>query len=96
MFRRKVADLRDVLNLALRQQGLETPLRQCRLIESWGMVAGHVAEQHTLNKYIRNQTLHVQVDSPALRQDLSMRRTELARQLNAAAGAFIISDIHIY
>ncbi len=35
MFRQKVESLRDVLLRTLREQGLETPLKQKRLVEAW-------------------------------------------------------------
>ena len=40
MFRRKVESLADVINKLLRDEGLETPLKQKRLIDSWELVAG--------------------------------------------------------
>ena len=40
MFRRKVQPLDDLLNQFLRQEGLESPLLQKRLIAAWDTVAG--------------------------------------------------------
>lgn len=87
----------EVINELLRQEGLETPLLQKRLIDSWGSVAGPTVEKYTVNKYIRNQTLFVKISNPALRADLSMMRSQLVRRLNAqAGGGMIIADIKIY
>ena len=77
----------------LREQGLETPLQQKRLVEAWPQIAGPVAERYTLNTYIYNQTLFVRLSSPALRSDLSMRRQELVTQLNQYVGSQVITDI---
>ncbi len=77
----------------LRANGLETPLLQKRLMEAWPDVAGPVIQRYTLNTYIRNQTLYVQLASPALRADLSMRRMEYVAKLNAFVGSQIIIDI---
>ena len=41
MFRRKVQNIGDLLAQYLRQEGLETPLLQKRLIASWEEVTGH-------------------------------------------------------
>lgn len=93
MFKRSVQSLHDVILQSLRQNGLETPLLQRRLVEAWPTVAGDVIARYTTGAYIRNQTLFVQLRSPALRADLSMRRTEFIEKLNHAVGSRIIYDI---
>lgn len=93
MFRRKTESLKDILLRALREQGLETPLQQKRLIDSWPEVAGPVIARYTLNTYIYNQTLYVRLSNPALRSDLSMMRQELVKKLNAVVGEQVITDV---
>lgn len=77
----------------LREQGLETPLMQKRLVEAWPEVAGPVVARYTLNTYIYNQTLFVRLSNPALRSDLSMMRGELVKKLNDVVGEQVITDI---
>lgn len=77
----------------LRMQGLETPLLQKRLVESWPEVAGEVIARYTTGVTIYNQTLFVRISVPALRQDLSMRRMEFVQKLNEYVGAQVITDI---
>lgn len=77
----------------LREQGLETPLMQKRLMEAWPEVAGPVVARYTLNTYIYNQTLFVRLSNPALRSDLSMMRGELVKKLNDVVGEQVITDI---
>lgn len=96
MFRRDIQTLADILAQCLRHDGLETPLQQRRLIDSWGKVAGRAVERYTGEKFIRNQTLFVKILNPALRADLSMMRERLVKNLNVEAGASIISDIKFY
>ncbi|MBR5930123.1 MAG: DUF721 domain-containing protein [Prevotella sp.] len=96
MFKRDIHDVSELVNVFLRQNGLETPLLQRRLIDSWGKVAGKVIERYTEEKYIRNQVLYVKLSRPALRSDLSMMRTDLVNRLNQEVGAKIIIDIRFY
>lgn len=96
MFRRDVQSLKDVLNLYMRRNGLETPLLQRRLIDSWPQVAGPGVAAYTGEKFIKNQTLFVKIKNPALRADLSMARQQLVRQLNNAVGSMVIADIRFY
>ncbi|MCH5309869.1 MAG: DUF721 domain-containing protein [Prevotella sp.] len=93
MFRRDVQNLKDLILRNLRAQGLETPLLQKRLVDSWQTVAGEVITRYTQNLYIRNQTLYVHLTNPALRADLSMQRQEFVRKLNEHVGSQVIADI---
>ena len=93
MFRRDVKNIKDLILNNLRQQGLETPLLQKRLVEAWPVVAGETISRYTLNTYIMNQTLYVRLSVPALRTDLSMRRQEFVARLNEYVGNQVIADI---
>ncbi len=93
MFRRKTETLRDVVLKLLRDQGLETPILQKRLVEAWPTVAGEAVARYTTGAYVYNQTLFVRLSSPALRADLSMQRQQYVRQLNEAVGERVITDI---
>lgn len=96
MFRRDVMTISDVLQNYLRQNGLETPLQQRRLIESWEKVAGKVVARYTENIFIKNQTLFVKILNPALRANLTMMRQRLVKNLNVEAGGSVIADIRFY
>ena len=93
MFRRDVKDIKSLILRNLRQQGLEMPLLQKRLVEAWPVVAGEAIGRYTLNAYIMNQTLYVRLSVPALRADLSMRRQEFVALLNEYVGNQVIADI---
>jgi len=96
MFRRKVRSLGELLPELLRNEGLETPLLQRRLIASWDAVVGTPIAAYCGVKFIKNQTLFVKLDNPALRADLSMNRSILVRRLNEQVGAQVIADIQFY
>lgn len=97
MFKKDVKSLADVLQKALRQGGLETPLNQKRLIDAWDTIMGPAITKYTGEKFIKNQTLFVKITNPALRQDLSMMKTQIVKRLNETVGAgLIISDVRMY
>ena len=96
MFKQQPQALSEILQQFLREQGLEIPLRQKRLIDAWEKVTGATVARYTGEKFIKNQTLHVKITSPALRHDLSMMRSQLVKRLNAEVGAMIIADVRIY
>ena len=95
MFKQQPKAISDILQQLLREQGLETPLRQKRLIDAWEKVTGATVARYTGEKFIKNQTLHVKITSPALRHDLSMMRSQLVKRLNAEVGAMVIADVRI-
>lgn len=96
MFKRDVKSLSDLLQTVLRKEGFETPLLQRRLVASWDAVVGSTISRYTSDKFIKNQTLFVKINNPALRQDLSMMRQKLVQRLNSQVGSFIISDIKFF
>ena len=83
----------DIINQFLRQEGLETPLNQYRLIERWRDVVGESVANYTGEIYIRNQTLIVKIKSSALKNELMMMRSDLVKKLNNSVGAQVISEI---
>lgn len=83
----------DVIRQLLRQEGLETPLNEYRLVESWKDVVGPAISKYTTNLYIKNQILYVHLSSSVLRQELMMGREMLVRNLNAHVGAQVIANI---
>ena len=95
MFKQYPQNITDITQQFLRENSLETPLLERRLIASWTEIVP-IAADYTDKVDIRNQTLWVKLSAPALRNDLQMQRTEIARQLNAKVGAFIIKDIRFY
>lgn len=96
MFRKNVKNLSDVLNQCMRQNGLETPLLQKRLVDAWDSVMGPGIATYTGDKFIKNQTLFVKITNPALRNDLSMMKSSIVRNLNNAVGTMVIADVRIY
>jgi predicted nucleic acid-binding Zn ribbon protein len=96
MFRKEVKSIDELLKRFLREEGLETPLLQQRIVSAWDTVAGTAVARYTGEKYIKNQVLFVKILNPALRQDLSMMRAQLVRRLNEAVGASVITDVHIF
>ncbi|MEG1564360.1 MAG: DUF721 domain-containing protein [Bacteroides sp.] len=77
----------------LRQESLESPLNEQRLIDAWAVVLGPAIASYTSGLFIRNQVLYVHLTSAALRQELMMGRELLVRNLNQKVGATVITNI---
>ena len=96
MFRRNSILIKEVIMKNLREQGLETPLLQKRLIDAWPVVMGEAIAALTGDLYIRNQTLFVHLNNPALRMELSMQRQDVVRRLNEHVGSQVIADVRFH
>lgn len=93
MKRTNTEPIGDLLRQYLRQQGLESPLNEYRLMQGWAHVMGPIVARYTRDLSIHNQTLYVQLSSPTVRQELTMQRRELVERLNAYVGAQVVCDI---
>lgn len=96
MFKRHPQQLDDIVAVLLRRQGLETPLKERRLVDAWEQVAGPIAARYTREKFLKNQTLFVHLVNPALKANLQMERSRLVARLNQEVDAQIITDIRFY
>lgn len=96
MFRRDVQSISDLLNMYLRREGLETPLLQKRAVDAWDTLMGPSIARYTGKKFIKNQTLFVQILNPALRQDLTMMRSRIVKRINETVVSQVIVDVRIY
>lgn len=95
MFKKHPEQIRSLVQSIIRQNGLETPLLEKRILDSWDEVAGSVIARYTTEKFIRNQTLFVRIQNPALRSELSMMKTDLINKLNWKVGARIVYEIRL-
>ena len=93
MERRKSEAIGNVLQRFLREEGLETPLAQYRVIQAWSQVAGKAVANATTELYIKNQTLYARLTSAVLRSELMMQRQALAYALNQYVQAQVITDV---
>ena len=96
MRRSKPESIKDILQRFLREQGLETPLNEYRAIKVWPEVAGPAIARLTGDVSFRGGTLYVKITRPALRQDLSLGRTQLIKKVNDAVGAQVVQNIVFY
>lgn len=93
MKRTEASSIGDLIRHYIRQESLETPLNEHRLIKAWPEVLGPVINSYTKELFIKNQVLYVHLTSAVLRQELMMGRSILVRNLNQKVGAQVITDI---
>jgi predicted nucleic acid-binding Zn ribbon protein len=92
MKRNNAEQIGKLIQQFLRQESLESPLNEQRLLDAWPQILGPTIASYTQNLYIKNQTLYVHLTSAAL-QELMMAREKLVRSLNQKVGATVIVNI---
>jgi len=85
--------LSDVIRQVLKEQHLDKPLNEKRLIDAWPLVLGNNIVQYTSELSIKNRILYVSLTSSVLRHDLFLSREQIKNSLNKQVGVEVIVDI---
>lgn len=87
--------LKEVLEKMLEVYKLKGKLNQSRIKSLWEEMMGPSIVKHTTNIKIRRQRLYVDIDSAALRQELSFGRTKILKMMNQELGEQYLEDVII-
>lgn len=93
MKRSGLKSITELVRETCREEGLETPLNEYRLIQAWSQLLGSGVRAYTKDLFIKNQVLYVTLTSSVLRQELMMNRRALVQRLNAHVKAQVITNI---
>lgn len=93
MKRQEARSVGEILNELLKLQHLDQKLNETKLIHSWPQVVGPAIARYTTQLYINRNVLYVQLSSAVVRNELSMCRSILIRQLNNTVGTTVIQNI---
>lgn len=85
--------IKEAIRQLLERYQLAGKINELNLIASWEKIVGSLITKHTKKLRIYNKILFVEVDSAALRSELTYARSKLMKQLNKEAGAEVITDI---
>lgn len=89
----KAKSLGELLESLVDRLGIRRELDEAEIIETWAAVAGPEVNAVTETAWIKSGKLYVKITSPARRQQLHMRRTELRERVNLEMGKEVISEI---
>lgn len=96
MRRTEIQSIGELISQMLRENGLERPLMERRVIAAWPEVLGPLVASYTGEISINNGVLYVHIKSAPLRQELFNCRFQLVAKLEKAVGAEgLIRDIRL-
>jgi predicted nucleic acid-binding Zn ribbon protein len=81
--------IRDLLN----SYKLTSRFDEATLINSWERIAGKPIAKRTKKLYIRNKVLFVELDSPSMKHDFSLHKSQVLDLFKKEFGPNIITDI---
>ena len=93
MRQQKAENIGLLVRQFLREEGLETPYNEYRLIQSWSEVMGETIARYTRDLQIRNRVLYVRLTSSVVRNELMIGRRSFVQRLNQHVGAQVIENI---
>ena len=85
--------LGEIIQDFLKQSGWERKLDEVNIMTEWDKVLGPSLAKYTEEVFIKNKKLHIKLNSSTLRQELSYKKSEIVKDLNAAVGKDVINDI---
>ena len=85
--------LGEIIQDFLKQSGWERKLDEVNIMTEWDKVLGPSLSKYTEEVFIKNKKLHIRLNSSTLRQELSYKKSEIVKDLNAAVGKDVINDI---
>jgi predicted nucleic acid-binding Zn ribbon protein len=83
--------IRELLN----SYRLSGKFDEARVIDSWERLAGKPIAKRTRNIYIRNRVLFVELDSPSMKHDFTLHKSQVLDMFKNEFGAGVITDIII-
>jgi predicted nucleic acid-binding Zn ribbon protein len=98
MYKRKdrsneIQPLGDAIRELLNSYKLTTKYDEATLIDSWERLVGKPIARRTKKVYIRNKVLFVEFDSPSMKHDFSLYKTQVLGLFKKEFGADIITEI---
>jgi predicted nucleic acid-binding Zn ribbon protein len=93
MERSNTQNIGDVIRAYLRESGLDKPLKERQLVQSWESLLGRSVARATTKIFIRDGKLFVYLNSSVIRNELFMLQDEILKKLNEAAGEELVREI---
>lgn len=87
--------LAEAIRRLLRSYRLESQFDEARLVDSWAALVGKPVARRTRKVYVKNQILFVEMESAALKQDMSLHKEKLMDLIRAQFGETAIREIRI-
>jgi predicted nucleic acid-binding Zn ribbon protein len=77
----------------LKEYHLKPKFDEANVVSSWERIVGKPVAKRTKRIYIRNKVLFIELDSPAMKSDLSFHKNHLLKTIEAEFGNGVLKEI---
>jgi len=93
MRRTRTVRVGELVDDLFRDPTIRRKIAEGRLPETWAVVAGPMAAQHTTEVTLKGSILTVKISSAAVRHEMFLRRAQLRDALNTASGHALVREL---
>lgn len=77
----------------LKEYHLKPKFDEANVVASWERIVGKPVAKRTKRIYIRNKVLFIELDSPAMKSDLSFHKNHLLKTIESEFGNGVLKEI---
>lgn len=98
MSSRKYTDqsLRSLIGEMLKNNGLDKKFNVLEIIRCYHDVVGPVISRKTRDVQIRDRKMIIRLDSGVMKEELSLRKTQLIGLINEKMGQVVVEEIEVW
>jgi len=93
--KRESISMKDAVNKYLKAQGLDEEYREKEILGKWEELVGKPIALRTDALHIKNQILHIKLNSAVMRDELFQRKREIIQIINNEAGFELIKEVFL-
>ncbi|MBQ0114594.1 MAG: DUF721 domain-containing protein [Bacteroidales bacterium] len=86
----------EIINKYLKEEHIDGQFNEQQACSLWPQVVGPAINRYTVNRWVKDGVLHIQLSSATLRNELTMNRSIIIKNLNDAVGKPVIKEIIFY
>lgn len=87
--------LKEAIGDFLKSENMDGKLAEVNIINNWEKIVGRLIASQTNKMWFHEGKLHLQIESPALRQELNYQRFKIVELVNKEAGTELIKDVAV-
>lgn len=85
--------IKNVIDIFLNLYGIREKYNEYKIRSNWEKMMGKMIAKHTVRIYISKKVMYINLDSAALRQELSYAKKKIIDKLNKIMGENVIDEI---
>ncbi|MCL2502117.1 MAG: DUF721 domain-containing protein [Bacteroidales bacterium] len=93
MQREQTKPLKELIDLFIKESGLQDGLNEARILTLWDELLGASVVRATLQKRFWEGKLYIRLSSSVVRSYLFTERSRIVERMNQALGKTIITDL---